>query len=179
MPFIFLTDLGDDDTLRKLTLVYDYVEDFQINGSWVIGDSRTDTLDYVVSHNNMKTVLRTQYYAGFPLAIDSGSWSIGEWVIIESYFALVVAYDDLNGYNCCICEIDTGYTSVVSYDSVTGVLVMLEWIDNNTLMMIELEEMIFDTPQQAVRDEGVYLTAIFIEVAVIMWLLTNRRKIPG
>jgi hypothetical protein len=102
MPFIFQTDPADDDTLMNLNLVYDYEEIRQIDGSWFTDESRYDTLDYVVTHNNMKTLLNIQYYGGVPLAMETESWEINDWISIDSHSARVIESDNLYGYDCWI-----------------------------------------------------------------------------
>lgn len=64
----------------------------------------------------------------------------------------------------------------MSYDSVTGILVQLEWVEINFMKIISLEEMTFSAPRKPIKNEGVLLTGIFIELAVTVWLLANRFK---
>ncbi len=179
MPFLFQTDPVDDDTIRKLSLVYDYRENIQVNGSWINDVSRLDSLEYVVTLAHMKTVLNSQHYSGFPLAMDTETWEINDSVTIDSDFATIIGSDYLLGFDCWVCEFDSNNLSTVSYDSVSGVLVRLAWVEIDYVRIVELEQMAFTEPIQPIKREGVLLTAIFIELAVIVWLLADRRKIPG
>ncbi len=177
MPFIFLTSPDDDnDTVRKLILLYEFDEmTFTEDSGWT-EESRMDTLTYFVTFNNMIAYLTTQDYGDFPLAMDVDSWEILAPVNIGSYTGVVKSSGIINGYACWTCDVGVN-ESYVSYDKASGVLVVIFLIDTEYQLFILLQEMNFGpTPQPYVKDEGVLLTAIFIELAVIVFLLGDRRK---
>jgi hypothetical protein len=177
MPFLFLTDPHiDDGTVRNLNIVYDFNEMIYSDESGWEDESRLDSMNFAVTLGNMITFLSTQYYCDFPMALNVDSWDINVPVNIGSYGAIVVDSGNKIGYNCWTCLIGVN-ESTVSYDQVSGVLVDIDLIDTEYRLEVQLQEMSFGPRVQPyVKDEGVLLTAIFIELAVIVFLLSDRRK---
>jgi hypothetical protein len=174
MLFLFL-ERPDDDTLGNLTLVYDFNERIYTSESGWTHENRIDTLTYVASPNIMNILLRTQYYCGYPLAVDVSSWWVSKEVTIGLIPATVVSEDSqVAGYDCWECEINN--QSYAFYDMLSGIFVHQEWASEEADRIITLEEVIFEEPDARIRTEGVLLSGIFVELAVIVWLLADRKK---
>jgi hypothetical protein len=170
MPFLFPGESLDDDTNRVYTVIYDFYET-DGNGE----TSRYDELKYVVTRNNMVTVLTTKYYCGAPLAMNVESWIIDWAVNIGSSAAIVVESGYKNGRDCWTCQLEDG--TLLSYEKDSGILVHGEWSSNDYVRRIGLHDQYFIAPDQPIfMQEGVLLMGIFIELAIIIWLLSERMK---
>ena len=173
MPIVFLGNT-DDDTLGKLTLVYYFFEERITNES--DSSERTDTLTYYTSPNNMRVVLKTHSYLGYPLTVDVESWEYNGTVNIGVYSASVVGTSDSYGHDCWECMIGT--ETFLEYDMDSGILVKYYWVSPEEERMAALMDMEFELPDPYVKDEGVLLAGIFVELAVIIWLLGERLMKP-
>jgi hypothetical protein len=172
--FLFIERPGGD-TLGKLSLVYDFSEGIYTSESGWTYENRTDTLTYIASPNNMVILLRTQYYCGYPLAINVSSWWDSKEVIIGSNSATIVSnHTEVAGYDCWGCEINN--ESYAFFDKVSGIFVHLEWISEEVNRIITLEEINLEEPATHIRTEGVLLSGILVELAAIVWLLADRQK---
>lgn len=179
MPFLFLVrPTANDGTLRKLTLTYSRNEMAYTNESGWTDQSSTDDLVYYVALSNMEIILGNQLYYNLPLAVSIGSWYVNAPVNVGSYAGIVTDSDNLSGHDVWLCEIQTETGSlVVSYDRQVGVLVGGDWTETNLQRAISLDKMTFSPPLVPyVRNEGVLLAGIFVELAVIVWLLPDRLK---
>lgn len=171
--FLFL-DYPDDDTVRELTLIYEFYEGILSDELEWINSYRTDVLTYVASPNNMRVILKTQYYCEYPLAVDMESWDIGEYVNIGMYSALIVGTTDIFVFDSWECQI--GNQTFLHYDMDSGILVNYEWITSDAEGEITLMEISFEQLDLRIKDAGVLLTGIFVELAVIVWLFADRLK---
>jgi hypothetical protein len=181
MPFLFLVrPTANDNTLRDLKLVYSYDEMTYTNESGWTDQSGTDNLEYYVTLSNMEIILGNQLYYSLPLGVSIESWEVNAPVNVGSYAAIVTDSDNLSGHDVWLCEIHTGTGSlVVSYDKQFGVLVTGDWIETNFQRTIDLQEMTFSPPLVPyIKNEGVLLAGIFVELAVIIGLLTDRLEKP-
>ena len=169
MPILFL-EYPDDDTLGKLTLEYDYIYEKLVNGP--DGVEREDTLTYFVSQNSMIPVLRMQSYYGYPLAVDVESWEVNETVNLGSYSAVVIGATFTYGHDCWECEI--GNQTYVEYDMDVGLLIRYHWVTLEEERLAVLVDMNLELPDPYVNDAGVLLAGIFVELAVIIWLFSQR-----
>jgi hypothetical protein len=179
MPFLFLSNPGvNDDTIRRLALVYDFYERDNSSGSGYSDVTREDTLTYVVTLNNKIVVLSTQFYCNVPLAKNVESWEILEPVNIGSYAAIVNGSEWKSGYDCWTCQLEDG--SLVAYDKATGVLIYGEWHETYYQRVIQLLEMNYTDPFQPwyIMMDGFILAGIFVELAVVTWLFVFRVKKP-
>lgn len=178
MPFIFYYAPGENDNgIRTLSLRYEYTVAIQSGGGWVTDTSRVDTLEFYVTLRNMNAVLQLERYDTIPLAVDSTNWDIDQQVRIGSYDANVIVSDVVRGHTCWICDIELTNTSQIGFDVDSGILVFVDWFEMDRIKWIELLDMTFDPePIPYIREEGVLLTAIFIELAVIIWQVADRRK---
>lgn len=169
MPFVFL-QFPNDDTIGELTLVYEYYE-MQTDGS---SFNRFDTLSYVVSPNNLKIVMHTQYYCGYALVEDVQYWNNGVSVTIgmNSYSALIVGTIDFGSYDCWICQKDNQTTLL--YDMDSGILVNFHWNASEREIETSLSEMDLVQPGPYVKLSGILLAGIFVELALIVWLLGQK-----
>ncbi len=177
MPIIFLRDTAvDDEMLRKVTLVYHFIENIYTNQTGWYTNDRADSLSYIVSYNNMRAQLSSQYYYDFPLAVDTESWELNDTVNIGSHSATIYTLDWLSGYYCWWCQTeDDG--PVLSYDNATGILVQSALLELDYERAIILEEITFEPPDHLyVKEEGVFLAGIFLELAVIIWQISDRLK---
>ena len=169
MPVVFL-EYPDDDTLGKLTIVYEIYEERIENGSdWSL---RVDPLTFYVSSNNMGIVLKRSYYLGYPLAVDTESWEHNMSVTLGLNSAIVVGTTDVYGHDCWGCEINN--QTYLFYDMYSGILVGYEWISQEEVKVVTLMEMNLELPDPYVKDTGVLLAGIFAELAVIIWLFSQR-----
>ena len=177
LPFLYITTPTDDDTtLRRLTLVYHYEEmNYTTESGWIYGEE-TESLGYNISLSNMRTVLESQYCYDFPLAVPVQQWDVHQTVMIGSFSAWITSSDNLNGHDVWLCEIASDDAqSTIGYDKETGILVSSEWIEVNFQRLVNLEEMTFEPPLVSyIRQEGVLLAAIYVELAVIIWLIAGR-----
>ena len=123
---VIFIERPNDDTLGHLTLVYDFSEGAYTSESGWTYDNRIDTLTYVASPNNMILILRTQYYYGYPLAINTSSWWVSKEVTIGSIPAVIVSENaGIGEYDCWACEINN--QSYVFFDRDLGILVGQDW----------------------------------------------------
>ena len=165
MPVVFM-EYPDDDTLGKLTMVYDvYEHRIQDGSDW---SQSTDDFTFFVSYNSMKSVLKTSYYFGCPLAADAESWEYNETVSIGIYSATVLGTIDAYGHDSWMCGIDN--QTVLFYDMDSGFLIYYNWSSQEDWRISTLVEMNIELPGPYVKDAGVLLTGIFVELAVIVWL---------
>ncbi|NHI89358.1 MAG: hypothetical protein EAX87_07540 [Candidatus Thorarchaeota archaeon] len=179
MPFLFLVrPTPDDNTLRKLALVYSCNEMTYTNQSGWTDQSSTDDFEYYVALSNMEIILGNQLYYSLPLGVPIESWNAYSAVNIGSYGATIMDSDNLNGYDVWLCMISTENGSLTaSYDRQFGVLVTGNWTETNFQRIINLQVMTFSPPLVPfVRNEGVLLAGIFVELAVIIGLLADRLK---
>ncbi len=155
--------------------MYEVVYGTNTNGSEWIYESISTNLTYIASPNNMMIVLSTSYYYGFPLAVNVSSWGLSKNVTIGIHLGTVVDEFSIAGYDCWKCEIE--FNSCVYYDKVTGIYVQSYFIGNDgTDRTVILEEIIFEEPPSYLRRTGVLVSGIFVELAVIIWLLADRLK---
>jgi hypothetical protein len=174
MLVIFI-ERPNDDSLGHLSLKYEFSEGtFTSESGWTY-ENRIDNLTYIASRNNIKAILRTQYYYGYPLAINASSWEVSKEVTLGSTPAIIVS-DNTNvaGHECWACEISN--QSYVFFDIESDILVQQYWTSEKVERIIRLEEIILEEPASYVREEGVLLSGILIELAVIIWLLADRLK---
>ncbi|MHA2351655.1 MAG: hypothetical protein ACXABX_00875 [Candidatus Thorarchaeota archaeon] len=158
--------------MRELTLIYDFYEGELSDELEWIHSYRTDVLTYVASPNNMIVMLRTQHYCGYPLVVDMESWDNGEYVNIGMYSALIMETTTLFGHDCWICRI--GNQTFLHYDMDSGILVNYYWKTSEAERETTLMDMNFEQLDLRVNDAGVLLAGIFVELAVIIWLLSQR-----
>lgn len=171
IPFL-LMEFPDDDTLGELTLLYEFIEvtfDEEQNEVY-----REDSMTYVVSPNNMRAILKTQYYCGYPLAEDVEFWYLNASLIIGAYSAVVVDTDYSYDYYCWKCEIDN--ETFLLYDVESGIFVHSYWADESTQRIISLTEMTLVQFAPHPKTEGVLVSGILIELAVIIWLFADRLR---
>lgn len=172
MLFLFI-EYPDDDTARELTLIYDFYEGELSDELEWIHTYRTDSLTYFTSPNNMRVLLKTRYYCGFPLSVDVESWvGYNQSVNIGTYTALVVGTSDSYGHDSWRCMI--GNQTFLEYDMDSGILVNYYWSSPVAERVTTLMEMNFEQLDPYIKDAGVLLAGIFVELAVIIWLLGER-----
>ena len=183
MLFIFL-DLPNDDRVRGITLAYNAEDSSYATTTGWIHNYYTDELIYVCSRNNMRLVLDGQYYRGYPLMLDVSSWEILALVNIGEHAAIIVNETRMYGYDCWTCEIDNETTAY--YDKEEGLFVHSYWSDiapedfqdfwmsteEITLAQLDLSGL----NAIEIKQEGVFLSGIFVELAVIVWLIADRLK---
>ncbi|MBY8996815.1 MAG: hypothetical protein KGD60_03715 [Candidatus Thorarchaeota archaeon] len=183
MLFIFL-DLPNDDRVRGITLVYNgHVSTYTATSGWS-SNYYSDELIYVVSRNNIRLVLDGQYYRDYPLMLDVSSWEILASVSIGEHTAIIVNETRKYGYDCWTCEIDNETTAY--YDKEEGLFVHSYWsaigpedfhdfwmsTEEITLAQIDLASL----NAIQIKQPGVILAGVFIELAVIVWLIAARLK---
>ncbi|MFX1559952.1 MAG: hypothetical protein ACFFBL_05155 [Promethearchaeota archaeon] len=174
MPFVFLK-YPDDDTLGKLTIIYEIYEESGVNGSdWSINE---DALTYYTTANNMRIVLSSQYYLGYPLAADVESWDYGDSVTLGMHSAFIVGTSEAYSYDCWDCEINN--QTFLRYDMDSGILVQYERYLLEELKVVTLMDVDLELPAPYVKDAGVLLAGIFVELAVIIWQFGQRLEKPG
>lgn len=103
------------------------------------------------------------------------SWWVSKEVAIGLTSATIVSENiTIEGYDCWGCEI--GNRSYVFFDMISGIFVYQEWTSEEVDRIITLEEVTLEVPGARVQTEGVLLSGIFAELAVIVWLLPYRVK---
>lgn len=178
MLIIYRNPPDDPDALGSVVLYYDFDEMVLIGDSVWTAESRLDTIYYPVSRNNMRAVLSVNYYCGFPLAMNTDTWTHLGSVDIGMYTGLVVDSGEVNGYECWTCMLEISGEANVSYDRNSGILIYNNWIEADLERSIILQEMTFRQPSlPPVKMEGILLAGIFAEVAVVVWLIAIRHKI--
>lgn len=171
IPFL-LIEFHDDDTLGELMLLYEFFEvtlDEEQNEVY-----REDSMTYVVSPNNMRAVLKTQYCYGYPLAEDVEYWYLNASLIIGTYLAVVVGTDYSYGYYCWKCEIDN--ETFLLYNVESGIFAHSYLMYGTTQRIISLTEMTLEQFDPHPKTEGVLVSGILIELAVIIWLFADRLR---
>jgi hypothetical protein len=125
----------------------------------------------------MRLVLKTSYYFGYPLAVDSESWEYNMSVSVGLRSAIVVGTIDAYGHDSWMCRIDN--RTVLFYDMDSGFLVHYNWSSQEDRKISTLMEMNLELPDPYVKDAGVLLAGIFVELAVIIWLFGQRLEKSG
>ncbi|MFW9788309.1 MAG: hypothetical protein ACFFE2_10665 [Candidatus Thorarchaeota archaeon] len=173
-PFI-LMDRPDNDTTRYLTVEMYYSEEVFNNATGWSYEDRVDTLTYVSSMDDLITVLKTQYYYDYPLAVDVSSWDIHEMVAIGGpIHAEVMRMTTILGHDCWECKVTE--ESNVFYESDTGLFVLYELFNENFSRTFMIQDMEFQRVDPSFTSEGILLAGIFAELAVIIWLFAYRLK---
>jgi hypothetical protein len=132
----------------------------------------------------MQTVLSSQYYTIFPLATDVSTWEISMTVNFGGLSGLIVGTVRIFDLDCWECEIDD--ETSVYYDSASGIFVSCVFLESDITnpqnMQIHSEHItLIDFHTEGLEGEffqerGVFVTGILIELAIIVWLISERRK---
>ncbi len=93
------------------------------------------------------------------------------------YSATVLGTINAYGHHSWMCGIDN--QTVLLYDMHSGFLVHYNWSSQEAWKMSTLMEMNLDLPDPYVKDAGVLLAGIFVELAVIIWLFGQRLEKSG
>lgn len=179
--FVIFLDIPNDDRLRNISLGYKFHDASYTSISGWSSDDEFETISCVVSRVNIFQVLANQYYKGYPVRLDVGSWHLSESVDIGAHTAIVTNGTMWREYDCWICEIDE--ETSVYYDRETGLLIHSRYSTSGTQgtdFWMVVEEITLTGVDYAglyaveIRQTGVILAAVFVELAAITWLIAYR-----
>ena len=181
---IIFVDLPNDERIRSMTLNYDlHHAVYSSNSGWSSNDS-ADSLTVRVSRTNVTQILENQQYAGYPVMLDVSSWEILAPVNIGEHAAMVVNESRRYGYDCWDCYIDEDTT--VYYDKETGLFIERRYSTSGVMGFLDMwmvsDEITLSKVDYAglyaleIKQTGLILSAIFAELAVIIWLVAIRLK---
>jgi len=132
----------------------------------------------------MEEVLSSNYYDTFPLMVDVRVWGISDVVTIGAHSAEVVDEVRIYDLDCWECQVDENLS--LYYEVGSGFFVGYIVLDSDTSdpydmwiysRHVTLTERNITGPGSTSNNErAVFITGIFVELAIIAWLLVDRHE---